>query len=324
MPSTQDKINFLTKAFGPVSVGTDGINAAVKCPSCNGRGSSKKKLVIRLDTDQHHCWVCDIKGKNLTNTLRKYAPEYLKEYSERFLGRKHVATLDSKESDVLEVVRPPKGFILLPTVYHYARDPDIRDTIQYARSRGLGLRDFWRFKLGTCTTGRYRRRLIIPSFDASGDLNYFVARSIDDDTKMKYLNAKVPKMGVIFNEINIDWSEELTLVEGPMDMVKCDDNATCILGSHFSEEYKLFQEIIRHSTPVLLALDPDAMKKSQLIAKILSSYGCDVRVLDHGTHSDVGEMTKEQFLTAKANAKGWTSNDRLFHLIDSIKSGSII
>ena len=324
MPSVQDKISFLTKVFGAVSVGSDGVNAAVRCPSCNGRASGKKKLVIRLDTDQHHCWVCDIKGKNLTNTLRKYAPGYLKEYSERFLGRRHVATLGSKDDSLQEAIRPPRGFTLLSTVYHSARDPDVRDTITYARTRGLGLRDFWRFKLGTCTTGRYRRRLIIPSFDADGEMNYFVARSIDDDTKMKYLNAKVPKTGVIFNEINIDWSEELTLVEGPMDMVKCDDNATCILGSHFSEEYKLFQEIIRHSTPILLALDPDAMKKSQLIAKTLSSYGCDVRMLDHGAYSDVGEMTREEFLVAKAAARMWTSNERLFHLIDSIKSGSII
>ena len=49
-----------------------------------------------------------------------------------------------------------------------------------------------------------------------------------------------------------------------------------------------------------------------------------MRILDHGEYSDVGEMTREEFLAAKAGARLWTSNDRLFHLIGSIKSGSII
>ena len=282
MPSTQDKITFLTRVFGTVSVGADGINAAVKCPSCDSTGGNKKKLVIRLDNDHHHCWVCDLKGRNLGATLRKYAPQYLQEYSQRFLGKKYNTNLAKDDEGLLTTVQVPPGFILLSTVYENARDPDVRDTVYPMLVLGiLRLRDFWKFKLGTCTSGRYRRRLIIPSFDVDGKLNYFVARAIDD-VKMKYLNAKVPKTDVIFNEINIDWSSELTLVEGPMDLVKCDDNATCLLGSHFSEEYKLFQEIIRHSTPVLLALDPDAMKKSQSFAKMLASYGNTVRMLDLG------------------------------------------
>ena len=33
-----------------------------------------------------------------------------------------------------------------------------------------------------------------------------------------------------------DWKKELTLVEGPFDLFKCDTNATCLLGSHFTEE----------------------------------------------------------------------------------------
>jgi DNA primase len=227
------------------------------------------------------------------------------------------------EDDVPATVQVPHGFILLATVFENVRDPDVRDTISYARSRGLRLRDFWKFKLGTCTAGRYRRRLIIPSFNISGELNYFVARSIDD-VKMKYLNAKIPKTDIIFNEINIDWSEELTLVEGPMDLIKCGDNTACLLGSHFSEEYNLFQEIVRHSTPVLLALDSDAMKKSQRFAKLLASYGNAVRMLDLGNYSDVGEMSHEEFARAKENAREWTPNERLYHLINSINSGSVI
>ena len=164
----------------------------------------------------------------------------------------------------------------------------------------------------------------MPSFDSNGKLNYYVARSIDPDVKRKYINAKVSKSDVIFNEINIDWSQELTIVEGPFDLTKCDDNATCLLGSSFSQKSKLLQEIVKNNTPVLLALDSDMKVKTQEYAKLLSSYGMQVRILDLGTYSDVGEMTKVDFLTAKKIAATWKDTDRLYHLIDSIKSGTTL
>jgi len=134
----------------------------------------------------------------------------------------------------------------------------------------------------------------------------------------------MPKKNVIFNEINIDWSEELTVVEGPMDLMKCDDNATCLLGSHLNEGYLLFSEIVRHSTPVVLAMDPDARTKAQNIAKKLAAYNVRVRVLEHGNFSDVGEMSRADFKKAKDAAELWNPDDRLYHLIRSIGSGSIL
>jgi len=251
--------------------------------------------------------------------LRKYFPRHLHEYENKFAGKKKLVVAEVEE----EIVIPPEGFKLLATSIAL-RDPDVQKTIRYARARNLTNRDFWYFKLGTCTRGKFRRRLIMPSFNDVGDLNYFVARTIDnDESKMKYLNAKVSKKNVIFNEINIDWSKEITLVEGPMDLTKCDSNATCLLGSHFSEEYATFQKIIKNKTPVLLALDSDMNDKTQKYCKLLSSYGIQVRVLDLGPFSDVGEMSKLDFLHAKKLAKPWKSTDRLYHLIGSIKSGSL-
>ena len=42
----------------------------------------------------------------------------------------------------------------------------------------------------------------------------------------KYLNANAKKKDLIFNELNIKWDEELTIVEGPLDLVKCNYNET--------------------------------------------------------------------------------------------------
>jgi len=324
MSTVSDKVRFLNKVFGTCVIGNDGLNAAVCCPNskCGSYGHiSKKKLAIRIDTDNYNCWVCDVKGRNLYYLLRSYFPQHKEEYRAKFASKKTIIKNDELEEYVVSI---PAGFRLLATNLN-SMDPDVKDTIRYVRNRGLTNRDLWYFKLGTCTTGRFRRRVIMPSFNDVGDLNYFVARTIDQDNgKMKYLNAKVPKRSIIFNDINIDWTKELTLVEGPFDLTKCDSNVSCLLGSNFSEGYELFQKIIRMNTPILLALDSDMQDKRQKYAKLLSTYGIQVRLLELGLSNDVGEMSKLEFLAAKSRAKEWKPEDRLYHLIGSIKSGSLI
>ena len=154
--------------------------------------SNKKKLAIRIDNDCYQCWVCGIKGRNLVSILRKYAPAHLNEYKEKFLDKKYKRKLQESQEEIVEVLTLPRGFTLLATSSE-AIDPDIKDVIRYAISRGISKADMWKFGLGTCTTGRFRRRLIVPSFDMDGELNYFVARKIDETPAMKYLNAKVSK-----------------------------------------------------------------------------------------------------------------------------------
>ena len=70
------------------------------------------------------------------------------------------------------------------------------------------------------------------------------------------------KKQIIFNELNIKWDEELTIVEGPFDLTKSNFNTTCLLGSSLNESYELFKKIVKNKTPVLLGLDPDAMTKN--------------------------------------------------------------
>ena len=69
-------------------------------------------------------------------------------------------------------------------------------------------------------------------------------------------------MVIIFNELNIDWSKELTIVEGPLDLIKTNDNATCLLGSSLTEDMLLFQKIVANKTNIKLALDSDIFSKS--------------------------------------------------------------
>jgi hypothetical protein len=76
-------------------------------------------------------------------------------------------------------------------------------------------------------------------------------------------------------------------------------------------------------TPILLALDSDMMKESHKIARLLSSFGCEVRIFNNSTEKDVGEMTKKEFLEIRSRSPKWSRDSSLMFKISSLKSGSI-
>ena len=313
------RISLIRKAFGDVALDRDGVNVAISCVNkkCTTYSKKhKKKLCLRVDNEFYHCWSCGMKGKGLTRFFKYNAPRYHQDAVPIFQ-----AVVSEKEVEQ-ERVNLPRGFTLLATLSDKS-DPDLKACKKYVLSRGLTEKQMWFFRMGATSSGNFRRRIIIPSFDDAGYLNYFTARAIDESTR-KYVNPKVKRSEIIFNDLNIDWDSELTLVEGPFDLIKSVQNSTCLLGSTLSERHLLFQKIAKNKTEVVLALDPDAKEKTQKIASLLSSFDINVRIADIEPYDDVGEMplgTMQNFVTA---AKPWSSNDRLRSLISTIRSGSLI
>ena len=68
------------------------------------------------------------------------------------------------------------------------------------------------------------------------------------------------------------------------------------------DDSKLFQKIVRHDTPVYVALDPDAEKKSLQLIKKMIEYDIEVYKVDISPYADVGEMSAEEFQERKKNA----------------------
>ena len=323
MISLSERLSLLQKAFGKCVLSRDSTNVAIRCvnPECGSRSdTSKLKLVIKLNNELYHCWVCGIKGRSVLPLFQKYAPAHVGRAKDVFSKTNLKAV---EVDDTPQEVELPNGFLLLAKNLH-SKDPDVRAIFRYLSSRGITEKELWRFKLGTSKSGNCRRRVIFPSLDIEGKINYWVARAIDEDRKPKYLNSRTAKKLVVFNEADLNFKKQLTIVEGPFDLVRCNDNTTCILGSSLSKSHALFQECARNLTPILLALDADMQQKTQKIASLLYSAGCDVKILPLGSYSDVGEMTKDQFLAQKELAYVWNPIDSLHQKISAIKSGSII
>ena len=83
---------------------------------------------------------------------------------------------------------------------------------KYLKSRGVSEDDMIKYSIGYCEDGLYSNRIIIPSYDDEGKLNFFIGRDIFD-SKLKYRNSPTPK-DIIGFELFVNWEEPILLVEG--------------------------------------------------------------------------------------------------------------
>lgn len=336
---TGQAIEFVERVFGSATLSNQGLNASVVCPVCAEKEDNlqKRKLVIRTDDFLTHCWVCGYRSTNLVNLLSRYKPHFLQEYREKFkikakekyrrcivLDLSHLFDRPS-EPEPPPLLLLPEGFTFLAN-HLESNNKAIKGAVEYLYDRGITKEDLWLWKFGItehkAPKGEqdYRFRVIVPSFDAKGSLNYYSARTWWSKFKgNKYANPRIPRESVIFNELVVDWSQELTLVEGAFDLVKCNENATCLLGSTLDPSYLLFQRIVENNTPILLALDNDAHPKSFKLAKLLLEYGISVRMLKIPKElNDVGQMTKQQFMAAREEAKPIAAAEILRYKLESL------
>ena len=308
--------NILATALGSSVMSRDKINLNFSCPECDS-SKSKKKLSIRLDDFRYHCWVCGIKGQNIWRYISKKYPEI--HIDAGFLGKKRSKT---SESDVDQIKPLEKPLGLVP-VFRSAKDPDVNAVRRYLKSRGISMSDMTRWRIMTTQTGRFRRRAIVPSFDLDGKMNYYVGRSIDEDS-FKYLNAKVSKHDMIFNEIDIAWNKTVVLVEGVLDAMKSVENSIPILGSTLPTSSRLFKMLMKYQSDVIVSLDPDLKQKAYKIAKDLYTAGCNVRICFTPDGKDMGELSKNENREMLKTAINFSPYISITHKINSIRSGSII
>ena len=305
----------LAVAFGQTSLSNDGINCAVRCPVCSENKKKKLKLIVRLDDGRYQCWVCGTKGKNIAYLVAKYFANSLETVAKAF--DKKISGIEEKR---VEVELPTDSVFVLKA----GKDPDRKAAVNYLYSRGLTKRDIYRWRIMYSSQRQYRRRVIIPSFDVDGKLSYYIARSIDKNRIPKYLNSKIPKNEIIFNEIDVDWRDPITLVEGVFDAMKCADNVIPILGSSLSKSSKLYHALIKNSCDVTLSLDPDLKEKCYHIAKNLAKDGCKVSIAFAPEKTDLGELDKAQASSVMKNKVAYDPMNALRQKIKNIKSGSII
>jgi len=312
--SEDEKISILKDILGYYS--REGTNQLLfKCPSCNHH---KRKLSINIGKGLFKCWVCDWSGRNLYKILRRFGTYHQKQTWRRFDQQtdiNHFAEklFGSEEPAEQQKINLPAGFISLanaslPSTSAYP--------LNYLESRGITKKDILKWKIGYCSRGEYSSRIVVPSFDLDGDVNYYIGRTYTSSWP-KYTNPKISK-NIIFNHLYLDFDEDIVLVEGIFDAIKAGYNSVPLLGSTITENSALFREIVRNDAPVYLALDSDAKKKANKLIKLFLKYDIEIYNIDVTPYDDVGEMSKEEFTNRKNSADFITVDNYLMNRINNI------
>ena len=107
---------------------------------------------------------------------------------------------------------------------------------------------------------------------------------------------------IIFNDLMVDWTEDIVLVEGAFDAIKAGDNAIPILGSTLEVNSSLFNKILNFESKVFVALDKDARWKQLKLIKSFMAHEIEVYSVDTAPFDDVGKMSHKEFLERKEEA----------------------
>ena len=294
MDNSKFILGLLESVLGRSKPDKNGADHMFYCPVCKHK---KPKLVVNIKTGQYNCWTCHppTKGKSPVSLFKKLNVSFdkQKEMKSYFSGDKTTI-----EKSIFDPVELPKEF---KSLIYPDKSLDYKRAITYLKNRDILLDDIKKYNIGYCSSGRYRNRIIIPSYDSIGKINYFIARSFEKETRLKYDAPSCSKSEIVGLEYYINWNIPIILCEGVFDAIAIKRNAIPLFGKTIPKALMLKLAESRVKT-VYIALDKDALKESISYAENLVNMGKDVYLieLEGKDPSDLGFQNMTRLLhTAK-------------------------
>jgi hypothetical protein len=252
------------------------------CPNCAAEKGvakdDKYNLCVNYIGGYCHCWRCQWSGK-LSRLVRTFGGDNLLHdyYNEiqtiknakEFQFRKFGEIVNDTLVDIENIVELPKDYKVID-----ASEPLCNSAYEYLQGRGITDDLIDRYKIGYVNhygDYKFRDRVIIPSYDSFGDLNYWVGRDYTGTNKYRYANPQIPKTKFIFNEGLVDWYDDITLVEGVFDHIAV-PNSIPLLGKMLKKDYVLYEVLnTKAKANVNIMLDDDALEYAIKMYKFLDS-----------------------------------------------------
>ena len=272
----------------------------------------KPKLEIDINTNHAgenawHCWISDKKGRSISSLFKQ-----LNLSKEKFEQLERIVETTRYRSQNTVTEKPTT--VQLPEQYRplwiKKLTPDYRNAIHYLSKRGITAFDILKYRIGYCESGEYSGKIIIPSYDAAGQLNYFVSRAFYKEDKQKHKNPKISK-DIIGFEMFINWAEPIILCEGSFDAIAIKRNAIPLFGKIIQPalQKKIIQEHVRD---IYICLDADALKNAIQIAQRFMGEGLNVYFVELA-NEDASELGFEKITNILADTDVLTV-EGLMHL----------
>lgn len=227
------------------------------CPVCAEEkgldsGDGKGNLEINYVRHVYKCWACG-------ETHGTHGP--LGKLFDGYATKQQKKIYNLIKPEELQLQDKKRVRLRLPEGFTFFKDSNPRfiphlEAYKYLQSRGINDEMIEKYNIGYTVQGEFAYRVIIPSFDKDGILNYFVGRAWVNK-RMKYKNpASVPKDEIIFNEKLIDWDKDIFLVEGAFDSFFL-PNPLVMLGKKMSK--LIFETLyLKANANIIICVDGDA------------------------------------------------------------------
>ena len=287
--------NILTVFLGEAKNGFDENTYQYQfpCPNCVERDgwmeARKYNLEVNLQKQVFKCWKCCSIDEHMSGSIIKLIRMH---GNEKLLQEYKDVIYEIRNSELYKINFSSGDFnidtsviereeLKLPSSYKPFKKEGKNNwgALKYLQDRGIGWDIIERFKIGYTEREEENKkgsfRIIIPSYSALGELNYWVGRdylpkSDKFPSRVKYDNPKVEKKNIIFNEEKLQWDADITLVEGPFDHIVV-PNSVPLLGKALNKEYKLYWDLItKANANVNIMLDADAFNTVKELYKFLN------------------------------------------------------
>ena len=274
---------------------------AYYCPICKHKNP---KLMVNVISGAYNCFTCHPKttGKTPVSLLKKISAPL-----EAILEMKGYFVNDTTKIEIEKDVKT----IIIPKEFVSLSDPldkslDKRQALVYLKKRMITSADIQKYNMGYCKTGRYRNKVVVPSYDSNGRINYFVARSFETDPKQKIDSPSCNKSEMIGFEYYVNWNVPVILCEGVFDAIAIKRNAIPLFGKTIPKALmiKLLQPQVK---TIYLALDEDAIMESIDHAQRLIDLGKEVYLIQLNG-KDPSEIGFEGMIQYLHNAQPMTAS----------------
>jgi hypothetical protein len=260
-------LNTLIRLFGrPKNNYASGLQYTFNCPKCKanngGVSDGKYNLEVKLSNTKKsfkssnlwHCWKCE-EGGDLFYLVKRWGGRKLSEEYKAYL--KEFGLFIPEKEEKYKVTLPQE---YIPFSKMDRKNPLHMDALNYlVVVRKIEWSTIIKYQLGFCLTGRYAKRIIIPSYDSEGELNFFTGRDYTQkEGVLKYDNAKCDRANVIFNEWAINWNAPIFLTEGTFEVMAFDCNNIPLLSKVLND--RLLMLLVKYDPPVIVVLNMDAKR----------------------------------------------------------------
>jgi len=263
------------------------------CPSTTCRHDADKfNLAYKSNDKVFKCWKCKYSG---------YVHRLVGEYGSKDDIKRLDLILPKYNNHTFNVFRRPKldyDLITCDLPDGYLPLSELRKSRLYdlawdyaVNQRKISPAQIDKFKIGYTESGTRKFRIILPSLNSHGKINYYEARAYLKDAKRAYMKPDSPdKQDIIYNEYYINWDLPIYLVEGVFDALRI-PNAIPMLGKNPSE--LLINKLLKNNSTVIVCLDSDAFKDGMGIYKQLSSLGLNVFFIDLKGQKDISKIYED-------------------------------